>query len=146
MGSAPYRAAQTSNAENAFMRNLDVFGSTRSAVTVAAAVGLLALTCCSTAHAQDNGVTPSEISIGAIGALTGPLAFIGTPGRDSMSVAFDEINANGGVCGRKLHLGFEHAASPAESIAAVKKLVEQDKAFILVLASGSTGAAAAADY
>ena len=128
------------------MRNLDVFGSTRSAVTVAAAIGLLALTCSSTAHAQDSGVTPSEISIGAIGALTGPLAFIGTPGRDSMSVAFDEINANGGVCGRKLHLGFEHASSPAESIAAVKKLVEQDKVFILVLASGSTGAAAAADY
>ena len=146
MGSARCRAAQTSNAENAFMRNLDVFGSTRSAVTVAAAIGLLALTCSSTAHAQDSGVTPSEISIGAIGALTGPLAFIGTPGRDSMSVAFDEINANGGVCGRKLHLGFEHASSPAESIAAVKKLVEQDKVFILVLASGSTGAAAAADY
>jgi branched-chain amino acid transport system substrate-binding protein len=146
MGSARCRAAQTSNAENAFMRNLDVFGSTRSAVTVAAAIGLLALTCSSTAHAQDNGVTPSEISIGAIGALTGPLAFIGTPGRDSMTVAFNEINANGGVCGRKLHLGFEHASSPAESIAAVKKLVEQDKVFILVLASGSTGAAAAADY
>jgi branched-chain amino acid transport system substrate-binding protein len=128
------------------MRNLDVFGSTRSAMTVAAAIGLLALTCSSTAHAQDSGVTPSEISIGAIGALTGPLAFIGTPGRDSMTVAFNEINANGGVCGRKLHLGFEHASSPAESIAAVKKLVEQDKVFILVLASGSTGAAAAADY
>ena len=52
----------------------------------------------------------------------------------------------GGVCGRKLHLQFEHASSPAESIAAVKKLVEQDKVFVLVLASGSTGAAAAADY
>ena len=128
------------------MRNLDVLGSTRSSVTMAAAIGLLALTCSSTARAQDIGVTPSEISIGAIGALTGPLAFIGTPGRHSMSVAFDEINANGGVCGRKLRLGFEHASSPAESIAAVKKLVEQDKVFILVLASGSTGAAAAADY
>jgi branched-chain amino acid transport system substrate-binding protein len=98
------------------------------------------------ARAQENGITPSEISIGAIGALTGPLAFIGTPGRDSMTMAFDEINTKGGVCGRRLHLGFEHASSPAESLAAVKKLVEQDKVFILVLASGSTGAAAAADY
>ena len=34
-----------------------------------------------------------------------------------------------------------HAATPAESLAAVKKLVEQDKVFVLVLASGSTGAA-----
>jgi branched-chain amino acid transport system substrate-binding protein len=63
-----------------------------------------------------------------------------------MTLGFNEINERGGVCGRKLRLQFEHASTPAESIAAVKKLVEQDKVFVLVLASGSTGAAAAADY
>jgi branched-chain amino acid transport system substrate-binding protein len=126
------------------MSSRNINGFTRLTVGLAAGVGLLA--CVLAARAQENGITPSEISIGAIGALTGPLAFIGTPGRDSMTIAFDEINANGGVCGRKLRLGFEHASSPAESLAAVKKLVEQDKVFILVLASGSTGAAAAADY
>lgn len=108
-------------------------------------LGLSALGPFQTARAED-GVTPSEIVIGAIGALTGPLAFIGTPGRDSIGLGLSEINAKGGVCGRKLRLQYEHASSPAESIAAVKKLVEQDKVFILVLASGSTGAAAAADY
>jgi branched-chain amino acid transport system substrate-binding protein len=100
----------------------------------------------SAAEAQEPGITPTEILIGAIGALTGPLAFIGTPGRDGMTLGFNEINERGGVCGRKLRLQFEHASTPAESIAAVKKLVEQDKVFVLVLASGSTGAAAAADY
>jgi branched-chain amino acid transport system substrate-binding protein len=100
----------------------------------------------SVAEAQEPGITPTEILIGAIGALTGPLAFIGTPGRDGMTLGFNEINERGGVCGRKLRLQFEHASTPAESIAAVKKLVEQDKVFVLVLASGSTGAAAAADY
>lgn len=99
----------------------------------------------STAHAED-GVTATEIVIGAIGALTGPTAFIGTPGRDSLTLGFNEINTKGGVCGHKLRLQFEHASTPAESLAAVKKLVEQDKVYILVLASGSTGAAAAADY
>ena len=117
-----------------------------SRIFAAALAGIGSVAFVSLAGAQQNGITPSEISISAIGALTGPLAFIGAPGRDSMSLAFDEINAKGGVCGRKLRLGFEHASSPAESIAAVKKLVEQDKVFILVLASGSTGAAAAADY
>ena len=117
-----------------------------SRIFAAALAGIGSVAFVSLAGAQQNGITPSEISIGANGALTGPLAFIGAPGRDSMSLAFDEINAKGGVCGRKLRLGFEHASSPAESIAAVKKLVEQDKVFILVLASGSTGAAAAADY
>lgn len=100
----------------------------------------------STARADEDGVTSSEIVVGAIGALTGPLAFIGTPGRDSISLGFNEINAKGGVCGHKLRLQFEHASTPAESLAAVKKLIEQDKVYILVLASGSTGAAAAADY
>lgn len=98
------------------------------------------------ARAQEPGVSASEITVGAIGALTGPLAFIGTPGRDGLTLGFNEINERGGVCGRKLRLQFEHASTPAESLAAVKKLVEQDKVFILVLASGSTGAAAAADY
>jgi branched-chain amino acid transport system substrate-binding protein len=97
-------------------------------------------------HAQEAGVSATEITVGAIGALTGPLAFIGTPGRDGMTLGFNEINERGGVCGRKLRLAFEHASSPAESLAAVKKLVEQVKVFALVLASGSTGAAAAADY
>jgi branched-chain amino acid transport system substrate-binding protein len=97
-------------------------------------------------RAQEAGVSATEITVGAIGALTGPLAFIGTPGRDGMTLAFNEINERGGVCGRKFRLAFEHASSPAESLAAVKKLVEQDKVFVLVLASGSTGAAAAADY
>lgn len=116
-----------------------------SLVAFALAVTLLA-GALSSSRAEENGVSTSAISVGAIGALTGPLAFIGAPGRDSMMMAFDEINAKGGVCGRQLHLQFEHASSPAESLAAVKKLVEQDKVFLLVLASGSTGAAAAADY
>jgi branched-chain amino acid transport system substrate-binding protein len=100
----------------------------------------------SSARAQEPGITATEITVGAIGALTGPVAFIGTPGRDGMTLAFNEINERGGVCGRKLRLQFEHASTPAESVAAVKKLVEQEQVFVLILASGSTGAAAAADY
>jgi branched-chain amino acid transport system substrate-binding protein len=127
------------------MRSFNIRDVLIGACSLATGVALIAGVP-SAAHAQVNGVTPTEISVGAIGALTGPLAFIGAPGRDSMSMAFDEINAKGGVCGRKLHLDFEAASSPAESIAAAKKLVEEDKVFIFVLASGSTGAAAAADY
>ncbi|MGE0658490.1 MAG: ABC transporter substrate-binding protein [Reyranellaceae bacterium] len=97
------------------------------------------------ARAED-GVTKDEIVVGAIGALTGALSFVGMPGRDGLSLGFSEINAKGGVNGRKIRMIFEHALTPAESLAAVKKLVEQDKVFILILASGSTGAAAAADY
>jgi len=115
------------------------------AASVLIAMGLVTNISAS-ALTQEQGVTSTEIIIGSIGALTGPLAFIGTPGRDGMTLGFNEINARGGVCGHKFRLQFEHASTPAESLAAVKKLVEQDKIFVLVLASGSTGAAAAADY
>lgn len=130
--------------ESRLMRTINLGRSACSALALVASIGVVFGF--GAARAQDNGVTASEITIGAIGALTGPLAFIGAPGRDSMTMAFDEINAKGGVCGRKLRLDFEGAATAPESLAAVKKLVEDDKVFALVLASGSTGAAAAADY
>src|ERR1700745_3990615 len=92
------------------------------------------------------GVTDNEILIGALGQLTGPFAFIGAPGRDNSQMAIDHLNAAGGINERKLRLIYEHASTPAESVAAAKKLVENDKVFVLIIASGSTGAAAAADY
>lgn len=95
---------------------------------------------------ETQGITDTEILIGALGPITGPTAFIGAPGRDGMQLAVDKLNEAGPINGRKLRLIFEHAATPAESVAAAKKLTENDKVFALVLASGSTGAAAAADY
>src|SRR5688572_12561660 len=77
------------------------------------------------AIARSQGVTENEILIGALGALTGATAFIGAPGRDGIQLAVEHINAAGGVIGRKLKLAFEHAFTPAESVAATKKLVEQ---------------------
>jgi branched-chain amino acid transport system substrate-binding protein len=93
------------------------------------------------------GVTQSEVVIGAFGPVTGPLGFLGAGARSGIEMAIHEINQNGGINGRKLRLAFETSAgSPAESLAAAKKLVEQEKVFALILASGSVGAAAAADY
>ncbi len=121
-----------------------LFRSSRSMFAVIAACSVWAMSW--PAHAQTTGVTDKEIVIGALGPLTGATSFMGVPGRDGMQLAIDEINAAGGVNGRKLKLDFEHAFTPAESVAAAKKLVENDGVFVLVLASGSTGAAAAADY
>src|SRR5262245_5984117 len=99
------------------------------------------------ADAQERqGITDNEILIGALGQLTGPFAFIGAPARDGMQLAIEKLNQAGPINGRRLRLTFEHAATPAESVAAAKKLTENDKVFLLVIASGSTGAAAAADY
>ena len=98
------------------------------------------------ATSETQGVSNSEILIGAFGPLTGGNAWIGLSARDGLNLALTEINQNGGVNGRKLRMIFEGAQTPGESVAAAKKLVEQDRAFVIVLGSGSTGAAAAADY
>lgn len=120
-------------------------GVLRGASALAAA-GLMGSRVRSALAQSAQGVTDSEILIGALGQLNGPFAFIGVPGRDNMQLAIDKLNEAGGINGRKLKLLFEQASTPAESVAAAKKLVEDDKVFLLVIATGSTGAAAAADY
>lgn len=120
---------------------------TRRSFVAGAALALAACIALAPPAARaEQGITNGEVLVGAIGALTGPLSFVGVPGRDGLTLGFNEINGKGGIHGRKIKMLYEHALTPAESIAAVKKLVEQDKVFTLILASGSTGAAAAADY
>ena len=92
------------------------------------------------------GVTDKEILIGAFGPITGPLSWLGMGARDGVQLAIDEINANGGINGRRLRLEHQPANTPAESLAAVKKLNEQSKVYLIFSAHGSTGAEAAADY
>jgi branched-chain amino acid transport system substrate-binding protein len=98
-----------------------------------------------TAHAQQ-GVSAKEIVIGGFGPLTGPLSWLGQGSRDGTQLAVDEINAHGGINGRMIKFAHQGAGSPAESLAAVKKLHEQQKVYMVFSGSGSTGADAAADY
>lgn len=97
--------------------------------------------------AQQPGVTADTITIGAFGPITGPAAYIGLAGRDGMILAIKEINAAGGVNGRKLVAVFEDDAhSPTRGLAAAKKLIEQDKVFMLMSVGGSNATAGTIDY
>ena len=108
------------------------------AMLVAAAVPALA---------QTQGVAPDTVTIGAFGPITGPAAYIGLAGRDGMMLAVKEINAAGGVNGRKINVVFEDDAhSPTRALAAVKKLVEQDKIFMIMSVGGSNATVGAVDY
>lgn len=99
------------------------------------------------ASAQQQGVTADTITIGAFGPITGPAAYIGLGGRDGMSLAVKEINAAGGINGRRLVVVFEDDAhSPTRALAAVKKLFEQDKVFALMSVGGSNATVGAVDY
>jgi branched-chain amino acid transport system substrate-binding protein len=97
--------------------------------------------------AAENGVSDDKITIGAFGPITGPAAYIGLAGRDGAEMAIKEINAAGGVNGRKLYMIFEDDGhSPAKALAAVKKLLDDDKVFVLFNVAGSNGTIGTIDY
>ena len=99
------------------------------------------------AFARTPGVTDDEIKIGSFMALSGPLAFIGTPLKNGMQAYFKEVNANGGINGRKITLIAEDDQfMPAKTVAAVRKMVERDRVFGIVGGLGTPGGLAVKDY
>jgi len=97
--------------------------------SMAAALAVVA----GTAVAQNQGVAKDEITIGTIQDLSGPLAGFGKQIRLGMMLRVDEVNAQGGVGGRKLKLLIEDSAyDPKRAVLAAQKLVNQDKIFMMV--------------
>ncbi len=84
------------------------------------------------------GVTDDTIRLGMIADLTGPLAFVGQQARDGAQLYIDQVNARGGVYGRKLELIVEDDGyQPARSVAAYRKLVDLDDVFCFIGNVGS---------
>ena len=97
--------------------------------------------------AAEQGVSADAIVLGAFGPITGPAAYIGLAGRDGAAMVIKEINAAGGINGRKLEMIFEDDGhSPAKALAAVEKLVDEDKVFALFCVAGSNGTIGTIDY
>lgn len=85
-----------------------------------------------TAQAQGQGVSKTEIVVGSIQDLSGPLAGYGKQVRSGMQLRVDELNEQGGVNGRRIVLKFEDSGyDPKRAVLAAQKLVNQDKIFIM---------------
>jgi branched-chain amino acid transport system substrate-binding protein len=68
---------------------------------------------------------PSPIPLGLTTALTGNLALLGTQARNGAEFAVDEINAAGGVSGKKLALATEDTgASSTDALNAMNRVLE----------------------
>src|SRR3954453_10172028 len=88
----------------------------------------------------------SEIVLGMFAPLTGPLAATGVPARDGFQVWVDEVNAAGGISGRRVRLiAYDDANSPQEAVAATRRLIDQDGVFALVCGSNSGATLATLD-
>ena len=90
------------------------------------------------------GVTADRILFGQSAALGGPAADLGTEMRRGIAAAFEEINRQGGVGGRRLELrAYDDHYEPEQAIANTLKLIEQDDVFALIGAVGTPTSAAA---
>src|SRR6266566_3950543 len=107
-------------------REMKQFAGTATLAAVALAAGVAA------AAAQES------IKVGVIQPLTGAFAASGNYVASGAKIAADEINAKGGVLGKKLELVIEdNKSNPTEAAAVAEKLIVRDKVPVIMGAWGS---------
>jgi branched-chain amino acid transport system substrate-binding protein len=99
--------------------------------------GLIALafagTTAGAAFAQTQGVSKGEIVIGSMQDFSGPIVAFSKQLKLGMDMRVDELNAQGGIHGRKLKLVVEdHGYDPKKAVLATQKLVQKDRIFAMV--------------
>ncbi len=80
----------------------------------------------------------NTVKIGVITSLTGSQAAFGEAHKNGYSIAVDQINAKGGVLGKKIELDFyDDQSKPDQAVQGVSKLVDQDHVPVLLGAYSS---------
>jgi branched-chain amino acid transport system substrate-binding protein len=105
------------------------------ATVVAAALMLLAVT----ANAQNQrGVSDTEILAGTVTDLSGVTAVQGVNNANAVRLAFDEVNENGGINGRKIHYIVEDSQYQVpRAVQAMNKLINNDGVFFTIEDGGT---------
>ena len=116
------------------------------AALIGAAFTLAAGSAAAQTKVTNQGITDAEIVIGTHQDLSGPIKGWGVAVANGMKMAVDEINAAGGVQGRKLKLTIEDSGyDPKRAVLATQKLIEKDQVFSMVGPMGSPTVLAAQD-
>jgi len=121
----------------------------KSFKTLGLAVGALALAhwpAAAQTKVTNEGISASEIVIGTHQDLSGPIKVWGVPVSNGMKMAVEEINAAGGINGRRLRLVLEdNGYDPKKAVLASQKMIERDKIFAMIGPMGSAPVLAAQD-
>jgi branched-chain amino acid transport system substrate-binding protein len=73
------------------------------------------------------------IKIGALLAVTGPASFLGAPEARTLEMLAADLNARGGIAGRKVQLVVKDTAgSPEKAISFAKQLIDEDQVFAII--------------
>src|SRR6478609_6639196 len=116
---------------------------THSAVSrrfaLAGGIGLLASPAIrGRAAAATRGVSDTEIIIGTMTDLSGVTAVQGTNAANSIRMAFDDVNAKGGINGRKIRFIVEDMEYQVpKAVQAMNKLVNRDNIFLSISSGGT---------
>jgi branched-chain amino acid transport system substrate-binding protein len=79
------------------------------------------------------------IKIGALFAVTGPASFLGEPERNTAQMVIDEINAAGGIKGRKLQLvAYDTQGDATKAVQAANRLIKEDDV-VAIIGPSTTG-------
>jgi ABC-type branched-subunit amino acid transport system substrate-binding protein len=94
----------------------------------------------------NQGISADEIVLGTHQDLSGPIKGWGVAVANGMKLAVEEVNAAGGIHGRKLRLIIEDSGyDPKKAVLATQKLIERDKIFVNIGSMGSPTVIAAQD-
>jgi branched-chain amino acid transport system substrate-binding protein len=86
-----------------------------------------------------SAVAQAQIKIGAVLSVTGGASFLGDPEKKTLEMYVADINAKGGVAGKKIELViYDDASDPNQARTFATRLIEQDK--VDALLAGSTTA------
>ena len=78
-----------------------------------------------------------EIKLGAVLSVTGPASFLGDPEKRTLEMVVEEVNAKGGILGRKVRLVvYDDAGDPNAARTFATRLLEEDK--VTAMVGGST--------
>jgi branched-chain amino acid transport system substrate-binding protein len=109
------------------------------------AVFLLGGLALSTACGGEKTPGADGIQVGFFGALTGPTATFALSGKNGSALAADELNAAGGVLGKRIEFVVEDDRNEAsEAASAVSKLITRDHVVALIGENASSRTLAAA--
>ncbi len=103
-------------------------------------VGTLMLSGCSNAKPSitdsggSDGLSANQIVVGGVASLSGPLTADFAPIYDGVNAYFDQVNATGGVYGRRLNLKYplDDASDPSQDIDQVRNLISNFHVFAVV--------------
>jgi len=83
--------------------------------------------------AWSSGAAAQDIALGYLPSAAGPFATFSKTNEIAAQIAIDEINAGGGIAGKKLRIvSFDTAGKPDQAVVGLRKLADDDKVLAII--------------